>query len=91
MKGVWPGDDGQERSDEDITRSVMERQWPKLERVYLGEVVRKCWDYEYRDVAELKRDLVGFLAGEGWEVDGEDELRGFRERTELRWFPDWDG
>lgn len=76
MTSFWPGHE-QGRPEEDIQRLVIEHRWPILEPVYLGELLRKCWDYEYQDIANLKADLVSFLANEGWEIDG-DELRGFR-------------
>ncbi|KAF7113949.1 hypothetical protein CNMCM5793_006132 [Aspergillus hiratsukae] len=80
MTGFWPGHERQ-RSDAEIRAMFVSRQWPSLEPEYLGGIVRKCWDYQYRDVEHLKTDLIRFLTDEGWEVDG-DELRGFR-ATEL--------
>ncbi|GIJ84580.1 hypothetical protein Asppvi_003427 [Aspergillus pseudoviridinutans] len=76
MTGFWPKHERQ-RSDAEIRALFLNRQWPLLETQYLGGVVRKCWDYGYRDAEHLKTDLIRFLTDEGWEVDG-DELRGFR-------------
>jgi hypothetical protein len=36
----------------------------------LDGIVRKCWDYGYKNVDEVKQDLRVYLAGEGWEVEG---------------------
>ncbi|KAF7184179.1 hypothetical protein CNMCM7691_004804 [Aspergillus felis] len=80
MTESWPGHE-QDRQDAEMRHMVVEHQWPILEREYLGDIVRKCWECGYVDVEELKRDLDDFLTSKGWEVDG-DELCGFQ-ATEL--------
>ncbi|KAI0123658.1 hypothetical protein BJ170DRAFT_639940 [Xylariales sp. AK1849] len=79
MTSLWPGQ-GVGRSDTEIQSMVTERRWPGLERQYLGDVVRNCWEYAYENAAAVKSDLVAFLNSEGLLVDGafEDELEGFR-------------
>ncbi|KAH7175363.1 hypothetical protein EDB81DRAFT_750911 [Dactylonectria macrodidyma] len=52
-------------------------QWPRLENKYLGQVATKCWAREYKDTQELKAGLAEALSAEGWEIEGDDTLRGF--------------
>ncbi|KAK6828799.1 hypothetical protein RU639_003472 [Aspergillus parasiticus] len=82
MTGAWPGHEHTENRHE-IRARFVNRQWPVLEKVYLGDIIQKCWDYGYRNAEELKEDLVQLLVSndETLEVDG-DEIRGFR-ATEL--------
>ncbi|KAF7556850.1 hypothetical protein G7Z17_g1092 [Cylindrodendrum hubeiense] len=49
---------------------------PRIESQYLGDIVHKCWHYEYEDAQALKTEVLGVLRAEGWEVEG-DELSGF--------------
>jgi serine/threonine protein kinase len=77
MTSFWPGH-GQGRQKGEMKQMIVRREWPALEREYFGDIVRRCWEYRYQDIASLKRDLITFLIHEGWEIEGEDELRGFR-------------
>jgi hypothetical protein len=43
----------------------------------MGEIVRKCWNDEYAGVEEVKAAVVEFLEGLGWEIEGNDDLKGF--------------
>ncbi|RHZ50978.1 hypothetical protein CDV55_103165 [Aspergillus turcosus] len=74
MTGSWPGHERQQSDAEIRALFLNRRQWPLLETEYLGGVVRKCWDYEYRDAEHLKTDLIRYLRDEGWEVDGDELL-----------------
>ena len=75
MTSFWPRHErGRQRGE--IKQMIVRREWPALEREYLGEIVRRCWEYGYQDIASLKRDLITFLMNEGWEMEGEDELSG---------------
>ena len=74
MTSQMPGD-GMSKSYDEIEQMVRDHDWPTLERQYLGHIVHKCWNYEYRDVEELKGELESFLESEGWEIEGEDEIQ----------------
>jgi hypothetical protein len=82
MTGAWPEHEHNENRSEMRARFV-NRQWPVLEKEYLGHTIQKCWDYGYRDAEDLKEDLVRFLTSndEALEIKG-DAIRGFR-ATEL--------
>ncbi|KAH7110182.1 hypothetical protein EDB81DRAFT_768984 [Dactylonectria macrodidyma] len=76
MTTFWPGEGsniGLEVVDLIKTRS----QWPRLENKYRGQVVIKCWAGEYKDTQELRAGLAEVLSTEGWEIEGDDTLRGF--------------
>lgn len=81
MTGFWPGYEQQQRSDAETRALFVNRQWPLLETEYLGDIIRKCFNYEYQSAEHLKMDIIQFLTVKGWEVDG-DKLCGFR-ATEL--------
>lgn len=49
---------------------------PRIEPQCLGDVIEKCWNYEYEDVHALKVDVTRVLGGQGWDVE-DDELKGF--------------
>ena len=55
---------------------VSARQWPALEQEFLGKIVRRSWNGEYRNTEQIRSDVVEILGDEGWEVEGEDILRG---------------
>lgn len=76
MTRLWPGQ-GIAKSDAEIKSIITERRWPQLEREYLGDMVRRCWEYAYEDTKAVKDDLMAFFGGEGLKVHGEDELEGF--------------
>lgn len=52
MTGHWPGE-GQGLSLDEQSSLVSHQQWPRLESMYLGDVVRKCWMEEITGAAEL--------------------------------------
>jgi hypothetical protein len=56
---------------------VIRKEWPLLEADCMGEIVRKCWNDEYAGVEEVKAAVVEFLEGLGWEIEGNDDLKGF--------------
>jgi serine/threonine protein kinase len=71
----WPGH-AQGSEDAEIKLLVERRTWPVLEKEYLGDIVKECWDGRYDDIASLKSNLLTFLGNEGWKIKGEDELDG---------------
>ncbi|RFU32962.1 hypothetical protein B7463_g3383, partial [Scytalidium lignicola] len=77
MTTFWPGH-GQGKQSEDIQQMIIRRMWPVLENDYLGDIVRKCWEHEYEDILSLRRDVIAFITNDGWEIEGEDGLGGFR-------------
>lgn len=44
---------------------------PRIEPQHLGDVIDKCWHYEYEDVdvQALKGDVTRVLGVEGWDVE----------------------
>lgn len=54
---------------------IPRREWPRLEREYLGHLVRKCWTGEIVSSRSLREDLVKFLQTEGWQVEDGDDLQ----------------
>ncbi|KAL2802413.1 hypothetical protein BJX63DRAFT_426088 [Aspergillus granulosus] len=75
LTGSWPA---RGRVLDDVKAILTHKLWPKLDEEDLDEIARKCWDYEYVNADEVKRDLGKFLAGKGWEVEGVegDEIKG---------------
>ncbi|KAJ3506558.1 hypothetical protein NM208_g16063 [Fusarium decemcellulare] len=76
LTGGWPEGDGG-----DAEEMIANRQWPRLEKQYFGEILVKCWEFQYKDAQELKADIVHVLRSEGWEVEGEDTLKSFDAST----------
>lgn len=52
MTGHYPGN-GQGLEYKDKSTMVSRREWPRLETMYLGDVVRKCWAGDITSAAEL--------------------------------------
>lgn len=79
MVGHWPGHEessgGGKRSWADMKHMIPRREWPRLEREFLGDLVRRCWTGEVESSRRLREDLIGFLEAEGWKVEGGDDLQ----------------
>lgn len=73
MTGYWPGE-GQGLGLEDQDFLVSRQEWPRLEAVYLGDVVRKCWTGEVTSAAELFGLVREAIAGLGVLVGDDDEI-----------------
>lgn len=75
MVGHWPGhEEGAGKSWADMGQMIARQEWPRLEREYLGVVVRKCWTGGYESSQSLRIDLE-FLLAEGWQVEAGDDLQ----------------
>jgi serine/threonine protein kinase len=70
MTGYWPG----HRSEHEL---VMRRAWLPLETECMGEIVHKCWNAGYDSAEEVKAAIITFVQSMGWEVEGDDNLKGF--------------
>lgn len=77
VTGFWPGR-GQGKSTEEIQLMITNRKWPTLEKEFLGDIIKKCWEYDYLDIEDLKRNVISFLKHQGWEIEDGDNLKGFR-------------
>jgi hypothetical protein len=42
----------------------------------MGEIVRKCWVCGYEDADMVEATVVAFMEGLGWEVEGDNDLKG---------------
>ncbi|KAH6647742.1 hypothetical protein BKA67DRAFT_578440 [Truncatella angustata] len=71
MTGFRPGTRPR-KSSQEVQAMMTARQWPAFEKELLCEVVRNCWDGSYRDAEAVRANVISFLEGEGWEVEGED-------------------
>ncbi|KAH7359639.1 hypothetical protein BKA66DRAFT_574110 [Pyrenochaeta sp. MPI-SDFR-AT-0127] len=76
MTGNWPGNSLTGRSWRDIAMMIPRRQWPALEVVHMGQIVRKCWAGEFENIDQLKADVVAFLEDLDWVIERDDNLRG---------------
>ena len=73
MTGHYPGD-GQGLEWKDIEVLVSRREWPRLETMYLGDVVRKCWADEITSAAELMVAVRRALTEMGVMLEADDEI-----------------
>jgi serine/threonine protein kinase len=73
MTGHWPGQ-GQGLEWQDADMLVSRRQWPCLETMYLGDVVRKCWTDEITSAAELVVAVRKTVTDMGVALGGDDEI-----------------
>ncbi|KAK5993511.1 hypothetical protein PT974_06943 [Cladobotryum mycophilum] len=76
MTGWWPGY-GLGKSYEDVELMIPRREWPYFEAEYLGDIVKKCWERDYTTSKELMNDVIHFIKADGWEIENEDEMKGF--------------
>lgn len=76
MTGFWPGD-RTGKSWQEVSMMIPRREWPPLEIEHMGEIVRKCWEGGFADAEQLKMEVVVFLEGLGWSIEGNDDLKGF--------------
>lgn len=56
---------------------IPRKEWPPLEPEHMGEIVHKCWKGDFEDAKQLKSEVVAFLEGLGWSIEGNDDLKGF--------------
>ena len=73
MTGFWPGN-GQGLDDQEIATLIPRREWPRLETMYLGDVVRKCWTSEITSAAELSETVRRSVVELGAPVGDNDEV-----------------
>lgn len=71
MTGYWPGE-GQGLDWPDTGTLVARKEWPRLERVFLGDVVGRCWTGEITNAVELLGAVRSAIAELGVLV-GEDD------------------
>ena len=76
MTGFWPASQLKMRSWREIAAMVPRKEWPLLEAACMGEIVQKCWNGEYTSAGELKAAVLAFLEVLGWEIEGDDSLKG---------------
>lgn len=72
MTGYWPGE-GQGLEWPETGMLVDRGEWPGLERVFLGDVVRKCWVGEIGSAVELVGAVRRAITELGVEI-GEDDV-----------------
>lgn len=75
MTSHWPGE-GQGLSEQETSLLVSRREWPRLETIYLGDVVRKCWTGEITSAADLLLAVRETLAVLGIVIGRDDEIVG---------------
>jgi serine/threonine protein kinase len=51
--------------------------WPRLETEYMGDIVRMCCSGGYANADEVKAAVVRFVKESGFEIDEDDNLKGF--------------
>jgi serine/threonine protein kinase len=73
MTGHWPGQ-GQGLEWQDADMLVSRREWPRLETMCLGDVVRKCWADEITSAAELVVAVRKAVTNMGVVLGDEDEI-----------------
>ena len=44
---------------------------------HMRKIVKGCWDGGFVDAGDAKAAVVNFLEEQGWEVEGNDDLKGF--------------
>lgn len=74
MTGFWPGD-GQGVGDDEIATMISRREWPGLEREFLGDVVVRCWEGDFTSAKELVvevRRRIGELGAVGVGEEGDE-------------------
>ena len=78
MTGTWPNSPSQQSGSglPTPTPESPRGSWPSLEADYMGEIVRKCWACEYEDADAVKAAVVTFMEDLGWEVEGDNDLKG---------------
>jgi hypothetical protein len=72
MMRDWPGLRLPDKSGPEIAMMIPRKQWPPLETEHMGEIVRKCWAGDFADAKQLKTEVVAFLEGLGWSIQGND-------------------
>jgi serine/threonine protein kinase len=77
MTAYWPAIRSSVRPWKKSGVDVPRHQWPRLETEYMGDIVRKCCKGEYTNANDVKVVVVDFLEDLGWEVDEDDNLKGF--------------
>jgi hypothetical protein len=75
MTGHWSGN-GQGLSTEVISLLVSRREWPRLETMYLGDVVRKCWTGEITSATGLLSAFCAAITDTGVVIGNGDEIVG---------------
>jgi hypothetical protein len=73
MTGHYPGN-GQGLEWEDIKMLVSRREWPRLEKAYLGDVVRKCWADEITSATELVNAVRKAATDMGIALNDDDDM-----------------
>jgi serine/threonine protein kinase len=76
MTGDWPGTRLTGKSGPEVAMMIPRKEWPPLETEHMGEIVRKCWAGGFADAKQLKMEVVAFLEGLGWRIEGNDDLQG---------------
>ncbi|KAK7179511.1 hypothetical protein PSPO01_14440 [Paraphaeosphaeria sporulosa] len=50
---------------------------PRLEREHMGAIVLKCWNGKYASAEDVRGAVEACLDGEGWGIEGYDDMKGF--------------
>jgi serine/threonine protein kinase len=80
MTGYWPLTPealSRQYTTRELEARVVRKEWPRLEPEYMGAIVRRCWNGEYASAEEVKAAVKTFLQGLGWEIEDNDDLKGF--------------
>ena len=77
MTGAWSGDRLENKSGHEVASMVVQREWLSLESECIGEIVHKCWRAGYNSAKEVQAAIITFLQDKGWEVEGDDNSKGF--------------
>jgi serine/threonine protein kinase len=77
MTGAWPGSRLTGTSGQDVAMRIPSRRWLPLETEHMGEIVHKCWAGGFENAEQVKAEVIAFLEGLGWEIEGNDDLVGF--------------
>lgn len=73
MTGFWPGD-GQGLGEGEIATLISNREWPGLEREFLGDVVKKCWTGDVKRAADLLMEVRWSITELGTVIGENDEI-----------------
>ena len=77
MTGFWPSRYSDSRSWGEREAVVRRKEWPLLEKDFMGEIVHRCWNYQFDSAEQVKEALVSFVRQLGWEVDERSNLKDF--------------
>ncbi|CAG2006803.1 unnamed protein product [Fusarium graminearum] len=75
MTSHMPGD-GMGRGPGETERLIENEDWiPDLEDEFLGNILHKCWRFEYGTIEELQSEVQDLIESYGWSIKG-DKIEG---------------